>query len=169
MKANPNVELVLPEGGIEPDSSYAERVHFMSLQEDEGKICDGELTIRYFRVTHIDFNGLEKDPHFSYIIENGGKRALVAADMKPIKESIIRVCGDKKFDIAFFNPVFIGNEESIRLMNSVNSKMNYIYHLPLEEFDQFMFRTISKNNLKKYRDLCTNVRLLLGEMEEIVF
>ncbi|MGN0732962.1 MAG: MBL fold metallo-hydrolase [Emergencia sp.] len=160
LKKNTKTKAVVPAGLLNCEE-LNDRI--LSI-EGNGVLQLDEIEIGYYNNVHIDFNGLEKDPHYSYSLTMADKRILIAGDMKPVVENVdmLEPCN---FDAVFLNPVFLGQKDYIDLMLRFNANKYYVYHLPVEEYDCFMFRPMAKRNVKRNQESCKDVILLLDEME----
>jgi len=88
--------------------------------------------------------------HCSILIKMCGKTVYVAGDSDYARKGIPTELKNESVDIAFFNPFYLSTPGGRRQMTEINSKINYIYHLPIDTDDVYGLKRLAQRNAERY-------------------
>lgn len=136
-------------------------------KDKNGKIECGEFQIAFLETGHIQ-TGMEEGKHFVFQITIEGKKIVFTGDMHPDKlDEVIDSFGSDA-DAFFINPALLLYEMKCP-ENTALAEINniYVYHIPSEEKDDFLYRKATININKKVKETLGDVKLLIGPMVEL--
>lgn len=120
-----------------------------------GVLQIGEFLIEFHKIAHAPIPNAP--PHVVAFITAEGKRIYIAADAETDAEQHMAFFNGRKADVAFWNAMYLSKPQTRALM-AQTSERNYIYHMPLAEVDQSIWRKCEKNYLR-YPDELQSVKV----------
>lgn len=123
-----------------------------------------DIQIKAYATRHLD-ELYWNVPHFCYLLELGGKRLLITADVDFTYEAFPDLKGII-LDVVFLNPLMRYSREGKRLFSDgmLQTKRKVIYHIPFEGEDAMQIRQLVERNLQ-CREGCTEEKGVVFLME----
>lgn len=94
-----------------------------------GRIEGKGFTLDYGRIAHSGLQYRDTN-HYVFLIALGGRTLYIAGDGEYDSNAQTDFLGGRAVDVAFFNPIAVFTEKNIALMQSVNARVNFLYHVP---------------------------------------
>ena len=167
----PNTVVAAPEGiyaaggWTEVDFSSGKIVMFTDNQDGSFKLNDMEIA--YYRTPHMGFDFPKFGFHYSFIVRKENAASFISGDTQLTDQLVDVIRSQKNLKAAFFNPIVLQKKKSRELLRGLDVEHIFIYHLPQEQNDRFLYRESAVYMLSKYENELPNVQLLLKEMEEV--
>lgn len=136
----------------------------------------GGPRVDYVRTGHISF---AYPGHYCVMISTERTSLLFTADMdfhelQPLANHFSLRGGNDAPDVwngrdllVFFNPILLGRKDWAQEAASWHAAHTYIYHVPPEHLDQYLYRKMALRRFPRYRDLFRSLSLLLEPMTNL--
>lgn len=122
-----------------------------------GRIEGEGFTLEYGRIPHsgLLYSGTH---HYVFLLSLGGRNLYIAGDAEYDSNAQLDFLAGRAVDAAFFNPIAVFSEKNIALMQAVDARVNFLYHVPEDHRSGLWRKTAAC--LKRYDALLQNTVFL---------
>lgn len=171
MEKNPRTVLAAPEDVIAMgDSAGCDVYHSRTVtcfKNKKGIVTVGGVEVHYYKTEHLDFGIYGSGIHYSFLIKKKDKKIFISGDAAINNTLLDIISSYGELSAAFLNPVVLQSNKGRCTIQKINTNNIFIYHLPLKKYDRYYYRQSSEQMFEKHRGELQNVRLLLGEIENV--
>lgn len=137
--------------------------------DNEDGVCQlGDVNVYYYRTPHLSYDMTKIGFHYSFVIDCGGDCVFISGDAILNEMVMARLQKHERFIAAFFNPLVLHNQKMKTAFLGLEADQKFIYHLPKEENDRYLYRIAAVQAFEKNKEELGSCRLLLNEMEMLL-
>lgn len=126
--------------------------------------------VRAYETRHIPgMSDKYKDiRNYCLLINLHGRKFLFPGDANLDIDFYESVAAEHDIDILFTNPLYLNRPRGHRIIKAIGAVHNIITHIPFEEDDGYMLRTVARQELRKLDGELNNAHALMDRMQAVV-
>lgn len=152
------------------DETLIKRDLLIELNEEYYKINSVNLeniNIKYIKTKHLSHEKIGID-HYVFIIEIDNRNILFLGDGDFCKSELINALKEMKIDIVVAPFIIVNSAYGRNFIKKISPESLILNHLPNKDDDEYKYRKLVENNIKKYKTEIPNTVILQNLYDKLI-